>query len=150
MYEFFSAHVWEQLIPPSVEQGHFEIIPWSGRLLGEVVNSHSDGLAENFGWVFKVDMLKNISPAIFTCSNVVVSLHITCLTIATASRAATSTEAVPLSAATLDLDVKIGARIPLKNYIHTLYFQIVLVTHSFQKFMNWSLIIFRFVPPGLW
>ena len=47
MFDFFITHVWEQLVPPSVEQGHFEVISWSRRFLAKIENSHAYGLAVN-------------------------------------------------------------------------------------------------------
>ena len=47
VFDFFSTHVWEQLVPPSVKQSHFEVISWLRRLLSFIENSHADGLAVN-------------------------------------------------------------------------------------------------------
>ena len=83
------------------------------------MNSHADGLAVNLCWGFKVDMLENSSPSISTCPYVMVSLHITRFANASPLRTSASSVAVPISTSTPDLNVEIGARIPLKNHVHT-------------------------------
>ena len=77
-------------------------------------------------------MLENPFPTIFTTHYVVVSHHITRFAETAAPRASFSSEAVPLPASALYLNVEIGTRFPLKDQIHAIYIQIVLVTHSFK------------------
>ena len=72
---FFTTPDRKQLVPPSVDERHFEIIPWFIWLLTIVINSHADFLAVYFWWVLKVYMLISVIPAVFTWLNVPVSLH---------------------------------------------------------------------------
>ena len=121
MFNIWTTLVGKKLVPPFVDERYFEIIPYFGRILSVVVNSHTNSLAEHFSWIVKVYVFMNRSPAVLTPFNVLISVHFACTTTAIAKPS--FSPAVPIIiTATLHLNVKIGTRIPFKNHVQTSYF----------------------------
>ena len=111
--------LWVQLIPILVNECHFELVIRHAWILTEVETSHTNLFAIELAWSAKDNMFDSICSAVCTGCDVMITLHITRLTIAATARATRGAIAMPYSASTLDLNVQIRSSCPLKDHIHT-------------------------------
>ena len=77
--------LWVQLVAVPVEESYLEVVRRQVCAVAAVPDLHGDSLAVENRWVLEVDMLEHSCPAVRTTSNIAITMHLTGLTIATAS-----------------------------------------------------------------